>query len=118
MYTVSKLTVSDDASISIYGLGAGIALTEVDTDALAHPYNPAVVKPIHLLESLVHEYDGQNVTFHSQIIGDPKVTTPAVWCLYGRDGVNASDWNVTDFVVDEADCSSARTLALSAKVTS
>ena len=106
MYTESTLSVEDETAISIYDLAAGTALSEVDTDALAHPYNPTVAKPIHLLK-VVESEDG---TFYSQIIGDSGATTPSVWCLYGRDGVDTSDWNVTDLMVDEAECSSTTTV--------
>merc|ERR1712217_532340 len=48
--------------------------------------------------------------FYSEIIGD---FSPTVWCLYGRDGVNTSDWEVT--MVDDADCVSFSELAVRVK---
>lgn len=95
MYTASKLRVHEDATIAIHDLVAGTALTEIDTDSLAHPYNPAVAKPIHLLDSILYSFGSTNLTFYSEIIGDDDVITPSVWCLYGRDGVNTSDWTVS-----------------------
>ena len=87
--------------MSLHSKSAGTALSDVGTDALAHPYNPTVAKPIHFLKVI----ESEDVTFYSQIIGDSEATTPSVWCLYGRDGVDTSDWNVTDLMVDEAECS-------------
>ena len=110
MYTESKVVMSDDVEFSIHDLAAGTALSEVDTDALAHPYAPAEAKPIHFLS----KYHSNRQWFYSEIIGDAKVTTPTVWCLSGRDGVNTSDWNVT--MVDDAECSSTMMLAQNAEV--
>ena len=111
MYTESTLTVEDNAVISIYDLAAGAALTEVDTNALPHPYNPAVAKPVHLLATVVSTFsNGQNATFSSQIVGDTNFTTPTVWGLYGRDGVNTSDWTVV--FVEDMDNESMSILAM------
>jgi len=100
LYTASKVTVDDGARISIYDLSAGTGLAEVDTDALAHPYAPAEAKPVHLLESV----ESEGNTFSSAIMGNEAVTTPTVWCLYGRDGVNTSDWTVAMLEVDDTEC--------------
>jgi len=99
MYTESLLEVEEDASIAIHDLKAGTALSEVDTDALAHPYAPAEAKPIHLLSFITTE----NNDFYSDIIGDKDAVIPSVWCLYGRDGVNTSDWTVS--MNDDMECS-------------
>jgi len=111
LYTESRFEVEDDAAISIYDLSAGTSLLDVDTESLPHPYAPAQTKPIHLLQEVAmtsEEFGEFGVIetytyFYSEIVGDPKVTTPTVWCLYGRDGVNITDWTVS--MVDDVDCS-------------
>merc|ERR1719334_2707920 len=50
------------------------------------------------------------LVFDSPIIGD---FNPTVWCLYGRDGVNLSDWTVS--MVDDAECSSVTEVAFAVK---
>ena len=112
MYTESLLEVEEDASISIHDLKAGTALSEVDTDALAHPYAPAEAKAIHLLDHIVTE--GHN--FSSNIVGDAEAIIPTAWCLYGRDGVNTSDWTLS--MVEDADCSAEKEFNVNTKVQS
>lgn len=110
MYTESLLEVQPDAAISIHDLNAGTALSEVDTDALPHPYAPAEAKPIHFLRHVVLE----NTDCYSDIIGDEEARIPSVWCLFGRDGVNISDWPMS--IVDDAACTETTQFTVNAKV--
>ena len=112
MYTESLLEVQPDAAISIHDLNAGTALSEVDTDALPHPYAAAETKPIHLLS----EYFTEGKLFFSLIVGDEDAMIPSTWCLFGRDGVNTSNWAVS--MVDETECSMDTKFAVNTKVRS
>ena len=112
LYTNTRMVFDDDVTFSIHDLAAGTSLSEVDTDALSHPYAPAEAKPIHLLDYWSDDLTG---TYTSAIIGDEEVITPASYCLFGRDGVNISDWSVV--LVDDEECSvSAMRLAVNRNV--
>lgn len=112
MYTESWFEFTKQSEFSIHDLNAGIALSEVDTEMLPHPYAPAEVKPIHLLRSVTLEGND----FFSGIVGDEDAVIPSAWCLSGRDGVDLSDWTVT--MQDDGECSEDTTLAVNANITS
>ena len=111
LYTNTRMVFDDDVTFSIHDLAAGTSLSEVETDALSHPYAPAEAKPIHLLD---YWYDDLTGTYTSEIIGDEEVITPASYCLFGRDGVNISDWSVL-LIDDEMDCTLSATTIKSVK---
>merc|ERR1719361_1674803 len=99
MYTASHLTWGDDATVSVRNLNAGSGLYGVDTEEYDHPYNPSVAKPFHIVWS--HTETKANNTFVSILDGEPESVT--MECIFGRDGVNESDWT---FSVDNAGCDS------------
>ena len=71
------------------------------TEELDHPFNPAEAKPFHILWD---ETDSFNVSYTSSISGE--FDSVSLRCIFGRDGVNDSDWTVS---VDNSGCSSSMT---------
>lgn len=101
MYTKSYLKFASSSTLSMFNLNAGRSLYGVDTAGYAHPYNPSVAKPFHILWSL--ESDNDNATtFDSVIEGEPD--SISLDCVFGRDGINDTD---TDWMVDNGDCVSS-----------
>ena len=79
-------------SISIYNLAAGIALDDVDTSTLAHPYADAIAKPVHS----VKHWSKFGFNFTTAISGNPDVSFR---CISGKDGEH------TDYRhIDNDDC--------------
>merc|ERR550525_1943432 len=94
MYRETQITFSDDSTLAIKDLSAGHELYEEDTDSLAHPYNPSIAKPFHILwtDSARLFTDGsgtkESVEFDSSLTGTPTEVT--MNCIYGRDGTDGA----------------------------
>ena len=78
-------------------MSAGHELYDVNTDEYHHPYNQAVVKPFHILwtdsATLKNDIMNEVKDFNSSIVNYPD--TVSISCIYGRDGVNDTDWTIT-----------------------
>lgn len=94
LYTQSTLAFADDSSFRISSLSAGHRLYDRDTTVLNPPYNPAVAKPVHVVWT--EEYQ----TYDKETINNAP-DSAFFSCIYGRDGVNTTDWVMT---VDNSDC--------------
>ena len=99
MYTKSYLSFDDDSTLKMYNLNAGRGLYGVETSEYNYPYNPSVAKPFHILWEYTDKY---NSTFKSVIENMPD--SVSFDCVFGRDGVNDTDWTV---MVDNGDCVSS-----------
>jgi len=95
LYLQTTLTFTDDATLSISGLSAGHGLYGTDTALLNPPYNPTISTPIHVVE----QYEASSKLFNTTIINAPPLES--VSCIYGRDGVDTSSYEVT---VDNSNC--------------
>jgi len=114
MYRQTTLKFAEGSTLSISDLSAGHELYTEDTSEYAKPYNPSEAKPFHFTETesvnvSVNKYSqlelGQNwgdykvMVFNSSISGKPD--SVAFSCIFGRDGVDTSDWTVD---ADNSDC--------------
>ena len=92
MYTSSKLHFKG-ANLLVHDLAAGTALADVDTEALAWPYNPSVAKPLHIIWT--ETMDNFDREFHSKVVGEVDAT---LLCVVGRDGEDDADFVSTTIV--------------------
>jgi len=104
MYRQSQVFFSEDSTLNMHDFSAGHKLYGEDTSEYDHPYNPAVAKAFHVVWD---DFDNETLTdgfvikeFNSSIHSVPKTVSFA--CIYGRDGVNNTDWMVE---ADNTDCS-------------
>jgi len=106
MYTQTELTLDDGLTLTMRNFSAGHELYDEDTSAFAHPYAPSVAKPFHILWSYSDNFTIDTVEnvvkyFNSSIVGE--ADTVSFSCIFGRDGMNDTDW---DYTVENSDCSS------------
>jgi len=104
MYRQTELTLDAGLNLEISDLSAGHKLYGQDTSEYAHPYNPTVAKPFHIMWTdsdnfTVDTTDNVAKTFNASIIGEAQ--TVSFSCIYGRDGMNDSDWI---YAADNSDC--------------
>lgn len=110
MYRQTTLTLDDGVSVSVSGLSAGQQLYNEDTSAFNKPYNPSIAKPFHIMWTdadnfTVNTEDDVLKQFNSSIVMADDVEI-SVTCIYGRDGMNDSDW---EYAADNSDCASWET---------
>merc|ERR1712228_85154 len=79
-YTSSMIDIFDN--FNVHHLGSGIALLDVDTAQLTHPYHPTIAKPFHI----IHKWMQYENVFHSAVNVDDDAHVN-VQCIFGRDGV-------------------------------
>jgi len=96
-YPQSTVSFADDATLSISKLSAGHRLYDHDTESLKAPYNPTVAKPVHVIWT--EDYSKYSKVFNTTIDNAPSDVSFS--CIYGRDGVDYADWELT---VDNSDC--------------
>jgi len=100
LYTNNSLTFQDDLKVRLYNIGAGVALDDVNTEQLDHPYAPSIAKPFHIVDE--YEFDDKH-TFHTSI-DDKQMKDKKDWltiqCVFGRDGV-ANDYGDGLFIFDD-----------------
>ena len=106
MYTQTELTLDDGLTLTMRNFSAGHELYDEDTSMFAHPYAPSVAKPFHILWSYSDNFTIDTVEnvvkyFNSSIVGE--ADTVSFSCIFGRDGMNDTDW---DYTVENSDCSS------------
>jgi len=114
MYRQSIVSFAEESTLKISGLSAGHELYTKDTSEYAKPYNPSEAKPFHFKETenvnisinvnmqmqMQAIMNGNKVMmFNSTIAGD--LDSVDISCIYGRDGVDTSDWLVD---ADNSDC--------------
>lgn len=103
MYRESTVTFAKGSTLEVSGLSAGHELYTEDTSAYAHPYNPSEAKPFHIqwVNDVNQTVMGETVTkvFNSSMTGHPEMVSFS--CVYGRDGVDTSDWIIE---ADNTDC--------------
>ena len=104
LYTHSELTIDDGTALEMNRFSAGHKLYDTETKELKHPYNPSEAKPFHILWD---ESDSFNASYSSSIFG--RFDSVSLRCIYGRDGVNDSDWI---FAVDNSECANSDGLIL------
>ena len=105
MYRQTTLTLEDGVSLKLSGMSAGHHLYNEETSEFDKPYNPSVAKPFHIMWTdsdnfTVNTASDITKTFNSSIVGAENAEI-SVSCIYGRDGMEDTDW---DYAADNSDC--------------
>merc|ERR1719334_1048443 len=96
LYRQSQVFFAENSTLSMHDFSAGHKLYGEDTSEYDHPYNPATAKAFHVVWN---DFDNETLEtgfivkqFNSSIHSVPKTVSFA--CIFGRDGVNNSDWMI------------------------
>jgi len=103
MYRQSQIFFTENSTLNMHDFSAGHRLYGEDTSEYDYPYNPAESKAFHIIwndflnQSLNEGYVVKQ--FNNSIHSEPK--TVSFTCMFGRDGVNNTDWMVE---ADNTEC--------------